>query len=531
MVGAQASPVTDTDYYSIGRTHPIAAARYDEEGWQARSDAEPYLIPEPIAWGVDPFDDLNWVAQWHGWRPMDRFLNAYWFRGEHDGLRRIARWAVSWAAWRADAPPELHKKLGALTGMRATRLGLLLDAHFRGHLDLKEDDLAVLRALADDSAAHLQTPAGIQPMNHGYFQIMGLDLLARVLPDERWSEPSGRRAREALEVLVASQFTPEGVHVENSPVYHRYALRQLQRSGALERMVSADLRALCATAERVHPWYTFPDGGIADIGDSAGPGDPFTDTAGNEVDLDGTRYAVAPFWRSGYGIVRSLPDVPAEEASMLLVVATSHSHTHSHADKLSFELYEAGRRLIVDSGKYGYVRDPLRTYIAGSSAHNTVGIEGRPIQRTEVLLGGTRAFEPVVEDGAVVLTGEVQWARGDLQFVHRRKLTYRPGRSLLVRDDLSSESPQRYLSCLHFDRSLDVRPVDDGLTVDLEGGRSMRVMASGGAIRLQRGEEEPFAGWQSVGYMQCEPTTVASVVCSGQHRQIEWHIELLPGTD
>ncbi len=519
------SPVTEADYRTIGGYRLDSVESQEREGWKARSDIAAWPIPDPIDWSADPFGDPNWYSQFHGWRPMDPYLQAYLRTRDGAYLRRIVPWAVRWPQYRREAPEERGKTLDALSGLRGTRLALVLDAHRQGDLELTDDERVVLVDLARRDVAYLMAPEGIQLMNHGYFQIMGLELLARVLDDEEWAPRARARAVEAFNHLISLQFTDEGVHVENSPVYHRYSLEQVHRSPALERMASPGTVGTIRRAEAVLPWLTFPDGQIADLGDSAGPGRPFTDAGERTVRLGEETYAVAPFWRSGYGIVRSLPDRPASEASMLLVVGTSHSHTHSHADKLSFELYELGRRLIVDTGKYGYRRDPMRDYVESAVAHNTVGLEDQPIRRTEVTLGATQLFEPVVEDDAIVLSGEVTWQTREYAFVHRRRLVYRPGEAVVITDALRSPEPRRYVSRLHFDRSLEVRRGGSALTVDLGGGRSMRVTTDCGEIALHRGETDPVRGWQSVGYLKVEPTTMAEVCCPGDDRQIEWRIE------
>ncbi len=518
------SAVTEADHYSIGGLRGDAVEQQQRHGWQARSDSEPWLIPDPIDWSADPFGDPNWYAQFHGWRPMDPHLRAFLRTQDSSYLRNVVPWVVAWPRYRRDAPKGRWKTLDALGGMRATRLALIIDAHLRGDLELADAERVALFGLARDTAAHLMTPEGIQPMNHGYFQVMGLELLGRVMATEDWAAAARDRAFEAFNNLIALQFTEEGVHVENSPSYHWYSIDQLARSSALETMASDETVALIERARAVWPWLTFPDGAVTELGDSAGgTGSPMTDAEDNVVRLGERSYALAPFWRSGYAIIRSLPETPLPKSSMLVMVGMAHTHTHSHADKLSFELFEFGRRLIVDPGYYGYVRDPTREYIETAVAHNTVGLADQPILRTEVALDGTRLFEPLVRADAIVLSGEVVWKRR-LQFTHRRELIYRPGRSLVVRDSVAAAEPRSFVSRLHFDRSLDVRQEASALVADLGDGRTMRLTTSDGEVTVHRGETNPMRGWKTVGYLEVAPTTMAEVTCPGRERHIEWHI-------
>lgn len=50
---------------------------------------------------------------------------------------------------------------------------------------------------------------------------------------------------------------------------------------------------------------------------------------------------------------------------------------HAHCDMLSYEFFADGRRLIVDSGVFSYDNDRWRAYSRGTSAHNTVRVNGR----------------------------------------------------------------------------------------------------------------------------------------------------------
>lgn len=492
-------------------------------GWQPRPDVSPWLIPEPMDWSANPYNDRNWFAQLHGWRMMDPYLQAYRSRGAGRYLSRLIPWMTSWPAFRDSAPRSEQKTFGALGGMRATRLALVLDAWRTGAIDLSRRERDTLYDLARRDAEWLAMPGHIAMMNHAYFQIFGIELLCRVLSDEPWATGIRQTMLDTFDKLIPLQFTEEGVHVENSPCYHFYAVDQLNRAGAIEKLGSPETRRLLERAAWVLPWLVFPDGLYADVGDSTGPGTPLSDPGNAIVALGDQSFAVAPFWRSGYGIVRSLPSVPPEQASMLLLVGTSRTHIHSHADKLSFELFEFGKRVIVDSGKYGYIRDPMRNYVESAVAHNTVGLATDPIRRMDVGLGGTTLYEPRVEGATVVVGGQANWSTKRYAFEHKRDLTYAPGKLLKIQDTLSSDQPQQYASRLHFDRSLVIEQDGRVLTADVDG-HTMRVemVDEDAQITVHRGEEEPIKGWQSVGYLKMEPTTMVEAICTGQHRTITW---------
>lgn len=524
--GIYTSKVVDRDYYSIGRVPSVEVQ--DRIGWRARSDTQPWPIPESLDWSADPYRDRNWVSQFHSWRFMDPYLRAYKETGEPRYLARLIPWMTSWSGFREAAPESEQERLSVLGGMRTTRLALVLDAYRSGQsgaVELTRQQRDVLYGLGRRDAEWLATPGHISRMNHAYFQVLGVELLCRVMSDEPWAARVRDTMADIFNDLVQSQFTTEGVHIEDSPCYHSFALDQIERAGALETLAFQETRRLVERAKWVLPWLVFPDGRYADIGDCTGSAEPLSDPGGNIEAVASGRYAVAPFWRSGYGVVRSLPEVPAERASMLLLMGASSSPTHGHADKLSFELFEFGKRVLVDSGKYGHVRGPMRAYVESAVAHNTVGLADDPMPRSIVKLGGTRLAEPRIEQDAFLLKGEVEWATERFAFRHARLIIYRPGEFLLIEDTLTSDRPRQYVSRLHFDRSLVVEHHRRRLKVAVNGHMMLVEMLNlDSDVAVHRGEDEPARGWQSVGDRQAEPTTMVEAVCPGQNRTITWLI-------
>jgi hypothetical protein len=521
------SPLDESDFLDIGVQNVRSAEAQDEHGWKARADCAAWPIPEPFDWNANPFDDRNWYAQFHGWRVMDPYLAAYARDGDPGYLRRITPWMANWSDYRDSAPPERLRTLWPLSGMRACRLAHVLDAYRLGLLELHAGEWEALYDIALVDAKWLMTPGNVVLMNHAFFQTMGLDRLGRVLGDDPAFAEASTIARERFAQLVRSQFTDEGVHVENSPGYHAYALGQIAKAGSL---VQAEPEFV-ERAKGVLPWLIFPDGRYSEVGDSEGTsGSPLADPGAALVSCGGTEYAVAPFWRSGYAVVRSDPSVPPSESSMLLLAGTSHSHTHSHADKLTFELFERGRRLIVDTGKYGYTRDPMRDYVISDAAHNTVGLADETILRHKAVLGGTVLSEPSVDGDEFLLGGEVTWTV-PIAFRHRRRLRYRPGRSLVIKDEIASGSAVRFASRLHFDRSLDLDRIDNVLTAEFDDYRlTAELITEGWELSLHRGQTDPIRGWQSVGYLQMESSWMAEATCPAETfwPTVEWRISIAP---
>ena len=211
---------------------------------------------------------------------------------------------------------------------------------------------------------------------------------------------------------------------------------------------------------------------------------------------------------------------------MLFAMGMAFSGAHKHADDLSFELFEFGRFIFIDSGKYGYERDEMRAYVTSAAAHNTISLEDRPIGSRDVVMKGS-LLEPIEtsEDGFVI--------RGRLDrpelFSQERQIDYVPGETLRISDRVSAPWlrlwPLVYVSSLHLAPDLEPVMREDGFTIDLGANVvEARLLAAGCTVTATRGQEDPPLGWYSVGYLRMEPTTVVRASCPGRSREIVWDI-------
>src|SRR5690606_8119015 len=143
--------------------------------------------------------------------------------------------------------------------------------------------------------------------------------------------------------LIESQFGPQGVHVENSPDYHNFAVTHFSRIRpelfpSIAEVFSRKLRE----ARAIAPWFTLPDGSIAAIGDSEGTGQKFSATCkpdAESISKWGDQVLMRNISDSGYFSVRTGLSTPPHRAEMLLVKGQAFTTSHAHADHLGFELY------------------------------------------------------------------------------------------------------------------------------------------------------------------------------------------------
>lgn len=522
---ALAADIDQQDLFLAGTAHSADEQR--SLGFKPRGDTEPWPLHLPLDWAADPFSDRNWQFQLNAWRMVDPFVLEYSRTGDQAPLMEALAFIEDWHTFHAE---QDHGNDFAwydmAAGIRALRLAFFLDLVQDGWLELSPQTVDALEELAGEHARRLQERSFLSTGNHGLFQVFGLNLLCKVAAELSDCDGGREFAENFLrDELLPAQFTPQGVHKENSPDYHLFTISAIQRLGGTRHIDLPEVREAIDRAVEITPWLVFPTGELARIGDSGGRSKPLQVDPDNPVCLKQDRcFAVGDFTESGYAIIRSLPS--REQTSMLFVMGMAFSPYHKHADDLSFELFEFGRFVFIDSGKYGYEHDGMRAYVTSAAAHNTISLEDRPIGRNDWDLSGS-LLEPIeVSDDGFLIRGSLE--RPGL-FSQERKIDYVPGESLRVADRVSSSWltfwPHVYVSSLHLAPDLEPVVREDGFTIDIgENVVEARLLAEGCSVTATRGQEDPPLGWYSVGYLRMEPTTVVRASCRGRSREIVWDI-------
>lgn len=230
------------------------------------------------------------------------------------------------------------------------------------------------------------------------------------------------------------------MHLEHSPAYHFLAIKLIDKllTAADSEVPLGRAAARFARAKRNARWLKDPNGQPWGIGDSSvtllpktdKPEKPFrpTSSAGRRM---------RPF-SCGYVSVRASDpsrQADGERGSALFVQGAFHSNVHKHLDDLTFELFELGLRLIIDSGAYSYEQCLERSYCLSTRAHNTVQIANASFSRHASHAYGSAIRNCREESGVFTIRAGVSHAT--LGANHRRKLVYKPGRWLIVYDKVS----------------------------------------------------------------------------------------------
>lgn len=193
---------------------------------------------------------------------------------------------------------------------------------------------------------------------------------------------------------------------------------------------------------------------------------------------------------------------------------------HGHADALAFTLSVAGEQCLIDPGTYSYWQQrKWRDYFRGTSAHNTVRIDGLDQSVSGGRFMWLRKARAAIErmpasshefdfrgshDGYARLPDPVR---------HVRSVRFDGATNALVmRDEVSAKKQHKVEVFWHFAPELDVRLSSQGLSV--RGQRFVLQMQASGAdlqLELVRGAENPPLGWVSRAYESKQPCEVLRI--------------------
>jgi hypothetical protein len=203
---------------------------------------------------------------------------------------------------------------------------------------------------------------------------------------------------------------------------------------------------------------------------------------------------------------------------------------HGHADALSLTLSVAGEECLVDPGTWSYWQGKAwRDYFRGTSAHNTVTVDGVD----QSVSGGrfmwlrkaqTRVERMPQSPGQFDFRGSHDgYLRLPDPARHVREVRFDDGAlKLAVCDRLDAKGRHRLEQSWHFAPGLEVKRTARGVYVRGKAfGMDVAVTGEGAAIDLVRGQENPPLGWYARSYESKQPCTVVKITTESNGAPLE----------
>ena len=222
------------------------------------------------------------------------------------------------------------------------------------------------------------------------------------------------------------------------------------------------------------------------------------------------------FPEGGYYILGAEFDTPNEIRAVVDAGPLGYTSiaAHGHADALSFTLSVGGREFLIDPGTYAYhTQERWRQYFRGTSAHNTVRIDGRDQSEQ----GGNFLWLEKARAGCSLWLSSAEkdsfegWHDGYLRLddpvKHRRLIELdKSARRLLVEDSLEIGEPHEVELFFHCAEQCRVDAVAGGYLVERDGIVLRLALPPEGTSELHKGSLSPVLGWVSRGFDRRQPT-------------------------
>ena len=399
---------------TVLRTADLAAE--NKFVFQLRWDMEQTHVPEvfdgPIDWLRQPGDDPEFVYAFNRMRFWPCLGQAYAVTGEEKYAKAFAEQLVHWVdAIRRDDP-------ACKEGWRTIEAGIRMEnwckamRYFEGSPHITE---AVMDKFIWSLTDHAEYIMGVWNTfnlmsNWGVLANHGLYVAGCHLPDSPRTAEYRREALRRLDEDRRVQVYRDGVHWEQSPMYHNEVMRCYLDVVLLARRRGEELpqgmeEAVRSMARAALAWQK-PNGGEPMMGDSDDIDQRDLLTLAAAIFQDGEMKAAGypkldfdSVWELGAGEGARYEAMPARAPGQTDFALTDSGNYvfrdrwdekgawvrfhcgmlgagHSHGDQLHFDVSAFGEDVLTDSGRFTYVFGPSRREFKDVSAHNTVAVEG-----------------------------------------------------------------------------------------------------------------------------------------------------------
>ncbi|MEY8559713.1 heparinase II/III family protein [Jeotgalicoccus halotolerans] len=202
--------------------------------------------------------------------------------------------------------------------------------------------------------------------NHGLMMDYGLLNACKHLTDKRLKRFYADKAIYRVRYALYRDFTRKGVHLENSPEYHRLVLSIFTKLDRvikeLKLSIGKNEKELLDLSREYKSHIIQPNNYYPMIGDTGTIHDVKIEKNFNDfIDYD-----------AGIAILNNKDTNDITNSTMLTFKSGYHKKTHKHNDDLSVTLYLSGEELLVDSGKYSYdSKDKIRQHLVSPRGHSS----------------------------------------------------------------------------------------------------------------------------------------------------------------
>ena len=374
--------------------------------WDLEQTQQPVVFPGEIDWLCQPGDDPEFIYAFNRMRFWICLGQAYAMTGDEKYARCFASQLMHWIA-HVPFSPDSPAWRTIETGIRMEHWCKAIQ-YFRDSEYLTDD---VIDAFVRSMTEHAEYIMGVWNSynllsNWGILANHGLFVASVILPETERTLIWRKTAMERLEAEAMIQVYDDGVHWEQSAMYHNEVLHCM-----LDVMILSMRRSIALPGglqERIHRMARYstlmqkPDGTEPMSGDSDYIdqrdlteksayvfGDPLIRYFGEDHMTFDALWDTGADAAAAYEAMK--PEAPESQLSSFpdsghVVYRSGSSYLsfkdgpigagHSHADQTHIDLVLDGEDVLIDPGRYTYVDRSDRYEFKDSHAHNVVTIDG-----------------------------------------------------------------------------------------------------------------------------------------------------------
>jgi len=440
--------------------------------WDMEQTHVPICFENEIDWLHRPGDDPEWTYAANRMRAWVCMGQAYAITADEKYPCAFVRQMRHWVNTVRQDDPK------AANAWRSIEVGIRLETWLKTFEYMKKSPAVTDEAKAIFTKSIIEHAEFIMEVwngfnllsNWGVLANHGLFLAGVMLSQNERTAEYVRVSVERLQKCSKIQIYPDGVHWEQSPMYHNEVLRCFLDVLILARRNNIDLPPVIAANTRKMLYASFlsgkPNGHEIMMGDSDDIDQRDLITIGASLFSDGMlkwggypRLDFDSAWTLGSDEIKRYDDiVPMMPQSLNHSLSDSgnfyfrsdwsedaifvHFHCgtlgggHGHADKLHFDLFANGEDIFIDPGRYTYVPKEERYFYKRPCAHNTITVDGirlyEPNDSWAVKNLGRLAGRKMVERGGYIyIEGSHLGFISDGVFAERKMIQLEPGLLLI----------------------------------------------------------------------------------------------------
>lgn len=480
-----------------------------------------------------PHRDAEWGWFLNRHHHLRSLLDAYGQGGDPVYIECISDHLLDWIAF--EGPDQVAKFQAGWRGMEVAHRVVRWAAVFYCLQDIEAFTPATRILMLASLLHHARYLRRLHAWGANWVvnEMKSLALIALCWPEFKAADSWLAYARGRIFKEMQWQVYADGVHKELTSHYHLATLRNFQEFATLLQVSGQEVPD-CFTAGLEQMWnylaYSIrPDGTgllnndsdhdfnrplIAKMALVYGRPDWIYIATQGEAGIEPRQRSTVFPW-AGQMIARNGWSTQAHWAFFDLGPMGIYYHIHN--DKLHLSLAAHGRDLLVDSGRYSYIRGKFWQYFRGSAGHNVILIDGQgqgvDVREWRQPMRGNYRLASTFDFAKGRFSGGYQNLRG--QVVHTRAMVYIHNAYWLVIDHIETDRPRQIQPLWHFHPDCTLALEADGVvTTDPEVG-NLRITPCGSLswqVQVVAGQVEPVQGWWSDQYNHkvANPTAVFS---------------------